>query len=135
MPPKAIFRTLNRIHIFLYRKSKGRILVKIVGSPVLLLTTTGRKTGKPRTVPIVYLSDEGRYTVIASDHPAWYRNLKSAGQAAIEVRGRTFRVTMRDAEADEASRLWEKLIAQSPAFKPFQGKENHQLVVLEAMSA
>src|SRR5690349_19110592 len=84
MPPKALFRTLNRIHIFLYRTSRGRILGSIVGSPVLLLTTTGRKTGKTRTVPIVHLRDDQNFVVIASDHPAWHKNLRGSAQAIIE---------------------------------------------------
>ena len=134
MPPKAIFRTLNRIHIALYRKSRGRILGRIVGSPVLLLTTTGRKTGQLRTVPIVYARYGDCYIVIASDDPAWYHNLKSAGRAWVENKGRTFAVEIHDAPAATTPDLWAKFIAQSPAFKSFQGKPDHQLVILEPVS-
>src|SRR5690349_20813612 len=111
MPSKGIFRTLNRIHIFLYRRSKGRILGKIVGSPVLLLTTTGRKTGKARTVPIVYCYDNGRYTVIATDKPAWHNNLKNTAKASIEVKGELYWVTSRNADDAEEQRLWSQIIA------------------------
>ena len=131
MSSKAIFRTLNRIHIFLYRKSGGRILGKIVGSPVLLLTTTGRKTGQARTVPIVYLPDAQSYIVMATDDPAWYRNLKSTWQASVEIKGQTIAMTGRDANAQESQRLWEKFITRSPAFKSAQGKPSHHLVVLK----
>jgi F420H(2)-dependent quinone reductase len=131
MPSKAIFRTLNRIHIFLYRKSGGRILGKIVGSPVLLLTTVGRKTGQARTVPIVYLPDDQSYVVMATDDPAWYRNLKSTWQGSVEIKGQTVAVTGRDANADESVDLWAKIVTQSPAFKSAQGKSGHQLVILE----
>jgi deazaflavin-dependent oxidoreductase (nitroreductase family) len=134
MPPKALFRTLNRIHIFLYRKSRGRILGTIVGSPVLLLMTTGRKTGHLRTVPIVYARYGDCYIVIASDDPAWYHNLKSAGRAWVEIKGRTFIVEMCDAPAAATDDLWAKFIAQSPAFQSFQGKSSHQLVILEPIS-
>jgi deazaflavin-dependent oxidoreductase (nitroreductase family) len=131
MPPKAIFRTLNRIHIALYRKSGGKILGSVVGSPVLLLTTTGRKTGHLRTVPIVYAPYGDCYIVIASDDPAWYRNLKNAGCGWVEIKGRTITVEMEDAPADTTADLWAKLIAQSPAFQSFQHKPDHQLVILE----
>jgi deazaflavin-dependent oxidoreductase (nitroreductase family) len=131
MPSKALFRTLNRIHIFLYRASGGRILGWIVGSPVLLLTTTGRKTGKARTVPIVHLRDGQRFIVIASDFPAWHKNLQGSAQAIVEVKGQTISVTARDVYGDEAAALWAKIVQQSPAFKNFQGHDNHQLVVLE----
>ena len=134
MPSKALFRTLNRIHIALYRKSSGRILGSIVGSPVLLLTTTGRKTGQLRTVPIVYARYGDCYIVIASDDPAWYHNLKSAGRAWVEIKSRTFSVEMHDAPDATTTDLWAKFIAQSPAFGSFQGKSNHQLVILEPIS-
>jgi F420H(2)-dependent quinone reductase len=133
-PPKALFRTMNRIHIGLYRASKGKILGAIAGSPVLLLTVTGRKTGKTRTVPLVYTRDGDVYAVIASDHPGWYSNLHSAAQGTIEVKGQTYRVRERAAIGDEEQRLWDKFVAQSSAFASFRGKPNHQLVVLDISS-
>jgi F420H(2)-dependent quinone reductase len=132
MPPKIIFRTLNRIHIFLYRISGGRILGKIVGSPVLLLTTTGRKSGQRRTVPVVYTPDGDDYVVIASDDPAWYRNLKSAPKASVEVKKQIVPILARDASTDEIEYLWKRFVEQSPAFESFQEKPNHQLVVLKS---
>lgn len=134
MPPKVIFRTLNRIHIFLYRKSGGKILGSVAGSPVLLLTTTGRKTGQLRTVPVVYAPYGDCYIVIASDDPAWYHNLKSAGRAFVEIKGRTISAQMYDAPTGATDDLWSKFIAQSPAFRSAEGKPNHQLVVLEPLS-
>ena len=134
MPPKALFRILNRIHIFLYHKSRGRILGSIVSSPVLLLTTTGRKTRHLRTVPIVYARYGDCYIVIASDDPAWYSNLKSAGRAWVENKGRTFTVEMHDAPAATTADRWAKFIAQSPAFVSFQGNPNYRLVILEPVS-
>src|SRR5688572_10869817 len=97
-----IFRAANRFHIFLYRSSGGRLWGKMLGSPVLLLTTSGRKSGKARTVPIVYVRDGENYVVIASDRPGWYFNLKGNPAASIEVKGQTVRVTAREAEGDEA---------------------------------
>jgi deazaflavin-dependent oxidoreductase (nitroreductase family) len=130
MPPKAIFRVMNRAHIALYRATGGRVLGKIAGSPVLILTTTGRKTGQPRTTPLVYAPDGARFCVIASDHPGWYINLKAHPQATIEIKGQTYTVTARDADETESDWLWELLIRQSPAFASFKGKRGHQLVVL-----
>ncbi len=130
MPSKVIFRTLNRIHIFLYRRSGGKILGKIVGSPVLLLTTTGRKTNKPRTIPLVCAFDGQHYAVIASDQPAWHQNLKSNPQAVIEVKKQTHQVSSYDANDEESARWWAKIIEQSSAFKSFKDSPNHKIVVL-----
>ncbi len=131
MPPKIIFRALNRAHIFLYRSTGGKILGSIAGSPVLLLTTTGRKTGKSRVVPLVYSCDGECYTIIATDRPGWYVNLKNQTHASIAVKGSQITVTARDANADEESRLWGKFIDQSPAFKSFKEQGHHQLVILQ----
>jgi F420H(2)-dependent quinone reductase len=131
MPSKVIFRTLNRIHIFLYRRSGGKILGNIVGSPVLLLTTIGRKTNKPRTIPVVYAFDGQNYAVIASDQPAWHQNLKNNPQATIEVQKQTYQVDAHDAESEEAARWWERIVEQSPAFKSFKDSPNHKIIVLK----
>ncbi len=131
MASKALFRTLNRMHIFLYRLSGGKILGNIVGSPVLLLTTTGRKTNQERTVPLVYAYDGENYAVIATDQPAWHRNLKSNSQATIQVQRQHHQVIARDAEGAEEQRWWTKIVKQSPAFESAKDKGSHKIVILE----
>ncbi len=130
-PPKAIFRAMNRLHIFLFRRSGGRLGGKVFGSPVLLLTTTGRKTGQARTVPLVYAPDGDCFGVNATENPGWYFNLKSQPQATIEVRGQRLAVRGRDARADEAARIWAAFLRQSPAFQSLGGDEAKTIVVLE----
>lgn len=127
---KAIFRSMNRLHIFLYRRSGGSLLGKIAGSPVMLLTTQGRKTGKLRTVPLVYAQDEAGYIVIASDQPGWHANLSQQAEAQIEIKGQRFQVKAQDARQADIPALWGRLIAQSPAFRSFSKSPNHQLVLL-----
>lgn len=128
-PPKTVLRAINRIHIFLYRQTGGSVWGRMLGSPVLLLTTTGRKSGQPRTVPLVYTRLGDQYAVIATDNPAWQGNLRGNPCAHIEVRSQQFDVTARDATPDETARLWASLVEQSPAFARFSGKD--PLVVLE----
>lgn len=132
MAGNIIFRTLNKLHVFLYRQGGGKILGRVVGSPVLVLTTTGRKTGKLRTVPLVYAQDGKIYAVIATDNPGWYHNLKSTPSAVIEVKNTKIPVTARDASGDEIALWWERIIAQSPAFKPFRTSPHHKIVLLAA---
>jgi deazaflavin-dependent oxidoreductase (nitroreductase family) len=128
-PPKAVLHAINRIHIFLYRQTGGSVWGRMLGSPVLLLTTTGRRSGQPRTVPLVYTQQGGQYAVIATDNPAWQGNLRSNPRACIEVRGQQLEVIARDAAPEETARLWASLVEQSPAFARFSGKD--LLVVLE----
>ena len=98
---------------------------------MLLLTSTGRKTGKSRTVPLVYAYNGTNFAVIATDKPAWHGNLKHMPQASIEIKRQHYNVTARDANTEEAKQWWAKIIQQSPAFESAQGKPNHQIVILE----
>src|SRR5712692_3059158 len=95
---KFIFKLAMGIHIFLYRISGGKIGSQIARLNVLLLTTKGRKTGKPHTNPLGYLEDDGNYVIIASNggrdfHPAWFLNLKSNPQVRIELEGKAIQAT------------------------------------------
>ncbi len=88
---RILFKTVTSTHIFLYRNSGGRIWRKMLGTPVLILTTTGRKSGKQRTTPVVYNRDGENYLIAASlggfdYHPGWYHNIKASSSAIIEVR-------------------------------------------------
>ncbi len=91
-PPRTLVKTVTALARFLYRASAGRIGGRIAGAPVLLLTTTGRKTGKQRTTPLAYLEDGDRLVVIGSFggadvHPAWYLNLVANPDVEVRVRG------------------------------------------------
>src|SRR4029453_15325915 len=88
---RLVARSLLWLHITLYRLTNGRIGGRfIAGSPILLLTTTGRRTGKQRTRPPAALRDGARFVLCASNggsprHPAWYHNLRATGRAEIQV--------------------------------------------------
>ena len=84
-------KALFRFHVGVYRLTSGHVLGRVVGAPVLLLTTTGRKTGKRRTWPLLYLVEGDSYVVVASNggsitHPSWYLNLTSYPTATIRLR-------------------------------------------------
>jgi proline iminopeptidase len=83
------------------------------GSTILLLTTTGRKSGEKRTVPLIYAADGDRYAIVASkggapEHPGWYQNLEKTPEVEVQVRGDVFRARARTAHGEERERLWRK---------------------------
>ncbi|HKH11862.1 MAG TPA: nitroreductase/quinone reductase family protein, partial [Rubrobacter sp.] len=83
----------TRVHSALYRATGGRVGGSLVGSPVLLLVTTGRKTGQRRTTPLLYLRDGDRYVTVASNGgapkpPLWWLNLQANPEATVETGGR-----------------------------------------------
>ena len=131
-------RIVGGTHTGLYRLSGGRLGGKVQKAPVLLLTTTGRKSGKPRTQPLLYTRAGEAYVVIASKggapaHPLWYLNLKANPDAEITVGSETHKVRARDAEGDERDRLWRALADLYSGYDKYVEKTTRRIpvVVLE----
>jgi deazaflavin-dependent oxidoreductase (nitroreductase family) len=111
-----MMRTATRVHAWVYRRSGGRVLGRMGGQPVLLLHTTGRRTGQLRTTPVQYLADGDTFVVVASNAgaaraPAWYLNLRADPHARVEVGARTLDVRAREAAGQERVALWQRLTA------------------------
>ena len=115
---------------FLYRISGGRIGGKMQGADVLLLTTTGRKTGKQRTRPLIYLMDGPAYVLTASAggtrNPGWFVNLRAHPRALIQVRNRQFNVVAEVADKEKKHELWTRLVATVPFYAQYQQKTTRE---------
>jgi deazaflavin-dependent oxidoreductase (nitroreductase family) len=101
-----------RVDPWLMRASRGRLNLGLGVVPVLLLTTTGARSGQERTVPLVYFTDAGEVILIASSfgrprYPAWYHNLKANPEVRLEAAGRTARFRARETDAEDRARLYE----------------------------
>jgi deazaflavin-dependent oxidoreductase (nitroreductase family) len=113
---------VGRLHSVVLRRSGGRIrrsLLLAGGQPVLALTTTGRRSGRPRSTVVAYLRHDDGYAVtplnLGSDrHPAWYLNLRSQPRAKITVDGQTITVCAREATGAEAGDLWRAYLKRLP---------------------
>ena len=121
----ALQNAVTRIHCVLYRSSNGAIGGRIANSPVLLLTTTGRRSGKQRTVPLLYLMDGRNVVLVASNggavrHPTWWLNLQTTPEAWIQIKSIRRRVKAEQASAAEKQRLWPRLTAMYPGYKRYQ---------------
>lgn len=108
VPPRWLLKLSSRIHVFLYHKTSGRVWKSMNGVPVMLLTTTGRKTGNPHTVPVVFLKDDLNYVIAPGvvERPAWYLNLKANPRARIQIGGFSMQVEAAVADNEERHRLW-----------------------------
>lgn len=109
-------RRATRLHAWVYRCSGGRVLGRMSGQPVLLLQTTGRRSGRTRTTPVQYLADDDTFVVVASNAgaarpPAWYLNLRANPHAQIRVGARNIDVRAQEAAGQERVALWRRLTA------------------------
>ena len=109
-PIVAAQRAATRLHTFIYRATGGRLGDRIVGAPVLLLTTTGRKTDRRHTIPLLYLEDGENFVVVASNggaprHPAWWLNLRADPEANVEIGDRKLHVRAQKASPEQKKRL------------------------------
>jgi len=114
-----------RAHIAAYRRTDGRIGARLLWFPAALITTTGRKSGRRRTTPTLYLTDGDRVILPASfggrdANPAWYLNIESNPQVHVQIRAQHLDLTARDATDDERKRYWPRLIKMYPPYRGYR---------------
>jgi deazaflavin-dependent oxidoreductase (nitroreductase family) len=134
MMPAGVLRATGKLNVPVYRLTRGRLMGKVGRAPVLLLTTTGRRTGQPRTAPVCHLADGDRVVVIGSnagnaDAPAWSHNLKANPDAEIEIRGQRRHVRARVAEGEERAELWRKMNVQYGGFEDYDHRTSREIAV------
>jgi deazaflavin-dependent oxidoreductase (nitroreductase family) len=125
----------GREHVERYRETDGQEGHEWKGTTALLLTTTGRRSGEKRTLPLIYQPDGDRYVVVASkggskDHPGWYYNLVEDPDVEVQVLGDRFKARASTAEGDERERLWKLMTAAWPAYDEYQTKTDRQIPVV-----
>lgn len=108
------------------------------GTTILLLTTTGRKSGSPRIMPLIFREVDGKYVIVASKggaeaHPAWYLNLSEDPEVEVQVKNKVFSADARDAAGKERAALWDKMVEVWPDYANYQEKTDREIpvVVLE----
>lgn len=121
-------RSFIAFHVWLFRVSKGAIGGSFgkVGK-VLLLTTTGKKTGIARTAPLMFFESEGKRYIVASNngaptHPAWYLNLKHTPKLVYEIGGTKIDAVAEELQGTERDEVFAKLKAAMPQFAGYEGK-------------
>lgn len=142
VPANPLFRILGGLHRRVYVLTGGKVGGRIGKLPVLLLTTTGRKSGQPRTQPLGYTRAGDGYAVIASkggaaEHPLWYLNLRANPLAYVTVGREKRKVCARDAEGVEREGLWRALTDVYPGYDKYAQRTSRRIpvVVLEQDSA
>ncbi len=127
--------TYDRQLIEEFRANRGKSGGPMEGRPLLLLTTTGAKSGQLRTTPMMYIPDGDRLLVIASNagapvHPDWYRNLVAYPEVTVEVGNEIFEAIAIVTEGPERQRLWTRVVELYPFFADHQAKVTRQIPVI-----
>ena len=129
------YSLLGEDHVRAYRETDGETGYLWNGAPSLLLTTIGRKTGQPRTSPLIFAEDGDNYLIVASMggmpmHPQWYLNLEANPNAEIQVKAEHLLVTARTASDDEKPRLWEIVNKAWPNYDVYQTRTDRKIPVV-----
>jgi deazaflavin-dependent oxidoreductase (nitroreductase family) len=128
-------RRLSRLHVLAYRLTGGVIGRRLVRNDMLLLTTRGASTGRPHTVPLLYLHDGDVLVVIASwggrsTHPDWYSNLLREPRAVIQIGSKKSIVQARTATDAERALWWPRIVAAYPGYRAYQARTTRVIPVV-----
>jgi len=129
--PDSWLKATGKLNVPLYRLSRGRLMSTVGKAPVLLLTSTGRRSGQQRTAPVLYLTDGERLVVIGSNAgnvrtPAWSLNLQANPDAEVEIRGEHRLVRARVAQGEE---LWRKVNELYGGFDDYDANTSREIAV------
>ena len=130
-----IIKWMSRGNTWLYKLTAGKRGATFRKAPVALLTTTGRRTGRPRVSPLLYLRDGGSVIVVASNvgaekNPMWYLNLKANPKVQVQIRDEVLDLTARDATDEERATLWPKLVQIYPDFDDYQSWTDRKIPIV-----
>jgi deazaflavin-dependent oxidoreductase (nitroreductase family) len=129
------YSLLGDEHVRRYRETDGVVGYEWNGAPTLLLTTTGRRSGEPRTSALIFGHDRENFVIVASvggspRHPAWYLNLQADPRASVQVRGEHFDVVAHTASPEEKPRLWKLMNEVWPNYDAYQSRTTREIPVI-----
>jgi len=133
---EILIKPMSDLNTWIYRISGGKLGARwLRGAPVMLLTTMGRKSGKPRTKPVLYLRDRDDVVIVASKggmsrHPSWYLNLEANPNVEIEIG--TAKASMKAGRAteEEKAALWPRLVEMYRDFDDYQARTERNIPVV-----
>jgi deazaflavin-dependent oxidoreductase (nitroreductase family) len=133
-PPnnRLMMRVVTVVNRFLFKLTDGRIGGRFGKVDILLLTTTGRKSGRPRTVPLQYFRDGEDLAVVGSNagddrHPAWWLNLQAHPEAKVQIGAGNRPVQARLATPEEKARIWPEVTAVYPGYDEYQTRTSREI--------
>jgi len=134
LKPSTI-RLIGRLHAWIWKLAGGILGDGFGRAPFMMLTTKGRKTGRLRTTPVLYLQDGADLIVVASFggnnmHPAWYLNLQSTPEAEVTIKGERRQLLGHQVSSEEKKRIWPRLVKMYPNFDIYQQRTSREIPLL-----
>jgi deazaflavin-dependent oxidoreductase (nitroreductase family) len=135
LKPRTI-RLIGRLHAWLWKLTGGKLGNAFGTAPFMMLTTRGRKTGRERTTPVLYLQDGADLIVVASFggndmHPAWYLNLERCPEAEVIINGERRRLLASQVSSEEKKLIWASLVKMYPNFAVYQQLTRREIPLLQ----
>jgi deazaflavin-dependent oxidoreductase (nitroreductase family) len=137
---RRLMRPFMGVHRRIIQASSGRILAHLGGHPLLVLTTTGRRSGQPRSTPVIGIPEGEGWFIVASNggaatQPLWLRNLATYAEVSIQRGGRTNSYLAQILPPDERDRCWPALVRAYPTYTKMQAKTDRALPVVRLQPA
>lgn len=132
---KPLMRLFTALNVFVYKLSGGRLMNSMMGTPICLVTMTGAKTGRKRTIPLMYNPHGDDVILVASlggapRNPLWYYNLVAHPDVEIQDGARKRRMRCRQASPEEKAALWPAIVANFPSYGAYQRRTDRDIPVM-----
>ena len=133
-PPRWVLKAFTRLNVWVYRLSGGRLGDTLAGDPICLVTMTGAKSGRRRTIPLMYVPDGDSVLLVASQggapaHPVWYHNLVAHPDIVVEQGGDRRQLRARVVNEEEKVRLWPICVAHYAPYEDYQQRTERRIPV------
>ncbi|MDA7775041.1 nitroreductase family deazaflavin-dependent oxidoreductase [Pseudomonadales bacterium] len=134
LPPRWLLKLFTKINVVVYKLSAGRLMNKLSGMPILLVEMTGVKSGRTRTIPLMYVPNGEGFALVASQggapsHPVWYHNLVDKPNIRITYAGQTKEMTVREVFDEEKAEIWETCCQYYPPYQAYQDRTERRIPV------
>jgi F420H(2)-dependent quinone reductase len=135
-----VLKAWTRLHRWVYRRTNGKVLSRMRGKPTLLLTTTGRRTGRLHTVPLPYLADGDKMIVVGSAsgaerHPAWVLNLMANPRVTVQYLADSGPAQAEILAGGERTAMWERINVEAPWYGGYQQRTSREIPLIRLTRA
>jgi deazaflavin-dependent oxidoreductase (nitroreductase family) len=131
---RRFIKPFSGLNVFVYRLTGGRLMGSFQGRPVCLVAMTGARSGKPRTIPLMYVPYKDGVILVASQggapkSPVWYYNLVEHPEVEVQVKGRKMKLRARQVEGEEKAEAWKACVEHYPAYDDYQARTDRSIPV------